>query len=296
MSVFACGERTKLSGRYGPAGGSERTAACEPHPARTATRATAAAKRTSGGYLAWPVLHGIGRRRHDDRRRDLVVPGLLLLVPEHPEVAEEAHDPGQDAPDPADERAAVADRPAGREVDHSDVQQLLADRLAGGTAFEVGEVDEAPERADRVGERPRDHEQDAVDDREEDAERVRRDRVAKVEAHRLLHARREAAERARQAGERAKGAVEARVARERGERQARREHHAAGDPQLAGVEEHRSTPSHGSDPTARVGRREAQARGSLATASFSRNASLPRLSGAPTTFERRAPARSDARR
>src|SRR5256714_7718820 len=168
MSVFACGERTKLSGRYGPAGGSERTAACEPHPARTATRATAAAKRTSGGYLARPVLHGIGRRRHDDRRRDLVVPRLLLLVPEHPEVAEEAHDPGQDAPDPADERAAVADRPAGREVDHSDVQQLLADRLAGGTAFEVGEVGEAPERADRVGERPRDHEQDAVHDREED--------------------------------------------------------------------------------------------------------------------------------
>src|SRR5438552_9891458 len=167
MSVFTCGERMKLSGKNGPDGGSERTAACEPHPARTATRATAAAKRTSGGYLARPVLHGIGRGRHDNRRRDLVVPGLLLLVPEHPEVAEEAHDPGEDAPDPADERAAVADRPAGGEVDHADVQQLLADRLAGGAAFKVGEVSEAPQRADGVGQRPADHEQDAVHDREQ---------------------------------------------------------------------------------------------------------------------------------
>src|SRR5205085_5922335 len=51
MSVFACGERTKLSGRYGREGGSERTAACEPHPARTATSAAAAAKRTLRAYL-----------------------------------------------------------------------------------------------------------------------------------------------------------------------------------------------------------------------------------------------------
>src|SRR5690348_4900777 len=93
MSVFACGERRKLSGRNDPAGGSKRKEACEPHPARTATRATAAAKRTSGGYLARPALHGVGRLGHDDVVRELVVPGLLLLVPEHPEVPERTGDP-----------------------------------------------------------------------------------------------------------------------------------------------------------------------------------------------------------
>ena len=80
-----------------PVGGSARTDACEPHPARTATRATAAAKRTFGSVptlvLARPALHGIGRRRHHDGRRDLVVPGLLLLVPQHPEVAEITQEP-----------------------------------------------------------------------------------------------------------------------------------------------------------------------------------------------------------
>src|SRR5919198_4947283 len=46
---------------------------------------------------------------------------------------------------------------------------------------------------------------------EQDAERVRRERVPEVEADGLLHARREAAERAGQASQRAKRAVEARM-------------------------------------------------------------------------------------
>ena len=62
--------------------------------ARRAARARAAATRssTAPGRRTPPelLLHGIGRDRDDDRRRDLVLPALLLLVPEHPEVAEAA--------------------------------------------------------------------------------------------------------------------------------------------------------------------------------------------------------------
>src|SRR5919204_5079935 len=172
MSVFACGERMKRSGRYEPAGGSERTEACDPQPARTTTRATAAAKRTFGAYLrrflARPALHRIGRLRHDDVVRELVVPGLLLLVPEHPEVAEEARDRRHVAADPADERAPVADRAAGPEVDHADAHRLLPHGLARGAALEVRQVREAEQQADDVPERPVDHEQDPVDDPDED--------------------------------------------------------------------------------------------------------------------------------
>src|SRR5919197_2159393 len=89
---------------------------------------------------------------------------------------------------------------------------------------------------------------------EHDAERVRRERVAEVEANRLLDARREAAERARQAAQRAERAVEARVPGQHGEHQPCREHRPAGDPQVARVEEHRSTPSHGATlPAAAAG-------------------------------------------
>src|ERR671932_45776 len=112
MSVLTCGERMKRSGRYDRSGGSERTAACEPHPARTATRATAAAKRTfwsvPAGRLTRPALHRIGRRGDDHRGRDLVVPRLLLLVPQHPEVAEITEEPGQDPSELPDEPSPEA--------------------------------------------------------------------------------------------------------------------------------------------------------------------------------------------
>src|SRR5438270_12237020 len=59
------------------------------------------------------------------------------------------------------------------------------------------------------------HEQGDGDEDEQDAERVRRERVAEVEVDGLLDARREAAERTRQARQRTERAVEARVTGER---------------------------------------------------------------------------------
>src|SRR5215212_4478813 len=71
-----------------------------------------------GGYvvnsvsLARPVLDGIRRRRHDDRADELVVPALLLLVPQHPEVAKEARNRRDDPSEIAADRATGPDRSA----------------------------------------------------------------------------------------------------------------------------------------------------------------------------------------
>src|SRR5438128_709080 len=336
MVVFAPGWRTKRSGRNGRAGGAGRTAAGQPQPARTATRATGAAKRTFGSVpteenavLAGPALHGIGGLGHDDVVGELVVPGLLLAIPEHPEVAEETRDRGDVPADPADERAPVADRAAGSEVHHADAHRLLPDCLPGRTALEVGQVGDGEQDLDDVAEGPADrvedpgddadqdpvdergdepaaearagtggptggrlvgrllirgvghglslgsderepvqleeparreddrdrrprqreprrteHEQAGGDEHEQDAERIGGERIAEVEAHGRLDARREAAERARQARQRAERTVEARVPGKRREREAGCQHRRPGEPQLAGVEEHRRPPSH----------------------------------------------------
>src|SRR5918911_1655424 len=113
------------------------------------------------------------------------------------------------------------------------------------------QLEEPARREDDRDHRPRQrkprrtqHEQDEGDEHEQDAERVRRERVAEVEAHGLLDARRQPAERARQARQRAERAVEARMLGERRERQPRCEHRRPGKPQLAGVEEYRSPSSH----------------------------------------------------
>src|SRR5919202_55232 len=126
---------------------------------------------------------------------------------------------------------------------------------------ETAQLEEPARREDGRDHRPRQREPRRAQDEQgeggeyqQDAERVRRDRVAEVEANRLLDARRETAERARQPGQRAERAVEARVPREHGKRQPSREHRPAGDAQLARVEEHRGTPSHGATlPAAAAG-------------------------------------------
>src|SRR3954469_5797874 len=64
--------------------------------------------------------------RDDDVVGDLVVPALLLLVPEHPEVAEVEDGAADDPHQEPDERAAVADRPAAVHVDDLDAADLLA--------------------------------------------------------------------------------------------------------------------------------------------------------------------------
>src|SRR5829696_7062928 len=89
--------------------------------------------------------------RDDDVTGGLVVPALLLLVPQHPEVAQEERDGGDDADEVAHERAAVADRAAAAaEVVDADAERLLADGLAGRTALEVHVVGDADERRDQV--------------------------------------------------------------------------------------------------------------------------------------------------
>src|SRR5437773_5377966 len=110
---------------------------------------------TGGGRRSVrPAGHRVARHRDDDVVRELVVPALTLLVPEHPEVAEVAHQPGDDVSEPADRGAAEADRPAVAEVDHPNAEQSLADRLPRVAPLEVAVVekpdDECDDNADRV--------------------------------------------------------------------------------------------------------------------------------------------------
>src|SRR5207237_9604043 len=100
-------------------------------------------------------------------RRELVVPRLLLPVPEHPPVAEVAEERGEDPRELPAERAQVAEPAAGREIDHADAEQLLPDRLARGASLEVREVG-VPDQDRDVHEWPADRVEDAADDGERD--------------------------------------------------------------------------------------------------------------------------------
>src|SRR5919204_1085921 len=120
-----------------------------------------------------PARHRVARLRDDDVVRELVVPALPLLVPEHPEVAEEARNRGHDAAEVADHGPAEADGPSGPEVDHADAERALADRLPGVAALEVavvGDADGEPDQvrgdlAHREAEQPRhDADEDDVDE------------------------------------------------------------------------------------------------------------------------------------
>src|SRR6266480_2088132 len=99
----------------------------------------------------WPAGHRVARDRDDDVVRELVVPALALLVPEHPEVAEEAWNRGDDASEVADHGAPEADTGSGAEVDYPDAEQLLADRLPGVAALEVAVVGDPDGNPDQVG-------------------------------------------------------------------------------------------------------------------------------------------------
>src|SRR4051794_16332418 len=106
---------------------------------------------------------------HHDVAGELVLPALILLVPEHPEVAEEERNGRQDPADLADEPPPIADRAALAEVVHPDPQGALAERLAGLPALEIGEV--APVHDGRKPEVEavlEDDPQDQVDDEQQD--------------------------------------------------------------------------------------------------------------------------------
>src|SRR4051794_20266584 len=91
----------------------------------------------------------IGVGGDDHAAGELVLPTLLLLVPEHPEIAEEEDDRGQVLVDLAHEAAAITDRAAFAEVVHPDPERALADLLAGRATLEVRVV---AQRHDRLEE------------------------------------------------------------------------------------------------------------------------------------------------
>src|SRR5215217_4390638 len=91
--------------------------------------------------------------RNDHGAGDLVLPALLLLVPQHPEVAEAQRDGREVLADLAQESASVADRAALPEVVDPDAERLLAERLAGRAALEIREVRQRDERRQQLVER-----------------------------------------------------------------------------------------------------------------------------------------------
>src|SRR5947199_5591057 len=102
------------------------------------------------GRSARPAGDRVARHRDDDVVCELVVPALALLVPEHPEVAEEARDRGDEATDVADHGAPVADPASRAEIDHSDAEEALADRLPGVAPLEVAVVGDSDGDPDEV--------------------------------------------------------------------------------------------------------------------------------------------------
>src|SRR5215210_1731227 len=94
----------------------------------------------------WVGSDRVGVGRHHDRAGRLVLPRLLLLVPQHPEVAQEERDARHDADEVAHEGTPVTDRPtAAAEVVDADAERLLAERLAGRSTLEVHVVGDADE-------------------------------------------------------------------------------------------------------------------------------------------------------
>ena len=86
---------------------------------------------------------------NDDAAGDLVVPRLLLAVPQHPEVAEVERDRADVLHDLPQEPAAVADRAARAEVIDADTERLLAGRLPRRAALEVRVVAEVEDDDDQ---------------------------------------------------------------------------------------------------------------------------------------------------
>ena len=76
------------------------------------------------------------------------MPGHLLLVPQHPEVAQEAGKGGDDPTDVANERRAPAQGAAGVIANDPDTDRSFADSLARRAAFEIAEVGEVDDGAD----------------------------------------------------------------------------------------------------------------------------------------------------
>ena len=90
-----------------------------------------------GGGGGRALMAGRPQALIDDGVHHLVVPGLLLAVPQHPEVAEEAEELGEDAADLTAEHPAGADAAAGAHVDDAHAGGLLAPALAGGDLLAV---------------------------------------------------------------------------------------------------------------------------------------------------------------
>jgi hypothetical protein len=105
-------------------------------------------------------LYRIGRDWNDGRVGQLVVPGLLLGVPEHPQVPEH-EEPGQEGTHQAsDHRPPDRHRPRALEVDHANTERPLTEGLAARLSLQVAEVQD---RDSRVEDEDDQTEQDARD-------------------------------------------------------------------------------------------------------------------------------------
>src|SRR5205085_10308820 len=123
-----------------------------------------------------PASDRIRIDRHHDRARKLVVPGLLLTVPEHPEVAEKQGNRREYPGEVADDPAAEPDRPSVAKVVDPDAQRFLAERLAGVAPLEVTVVPDADRDRDEAADPTSD---DCLDDAGDDTDD---DRVEKRRA------------------------------------------------------------------------------------------------------------------
>src|SRR3954451_9423606 len=94
------------------------------------------------------AVSGVVGNRHYDVVGGLVMPALLLLVPEHPEPAQEDRDRADRLDDLPYECAAVANRAALVEVVDADAQRHLADGLAARGTFQQHAVDPRDQRGD----------------------------------------------------------------------------------------------------------------------------------------------------
>jgi hypothetical protein len=113
------------------------------------------------------------------------VPGLLLRIPEHPQIPEQEDDRREDPGEVAEDATTEADRAAAREVDDANAKGALSDRLTGGAAFEIAVVPDTDckrrdpaDRAsqDRLHHELDDPEHDPVDDGCEESLEERRAR------------------------------------------------------------------------------------------------------------------------
>src|SRR3954471_2437835 len=124
--------RPAISAR--PAWRSSATAPSTPSRTASARRIPGSPSRSASTPAA--LADSSSLRPDHDRAHELVVPALLAVVPEHPQIAQAEREARQEAREVATDRPGHADQLAVVDVDDLDPERHLADRLTPGP-FEV---------------------------------------------------------------------------------------------------------------------------------------------------------------